>query len=98
MITLVTRAGCHLCEQAAPVVHQVARECGARVEVLDLDEDQRSPAPRCPPGYSELVPVVLVDGREHDHWRVDAGRLTAAVRARGSGATRRQRWWRTRRR
>jgi hypothetical protein len=29
--------------------------------------------------YAEQIPVTLVDGRVHDFWRVDAGRLRAAL-------------------
>jgi hypothetical protein len=29
--------------------------------------------------YWEQIPVTLVDGRQHDFWRVDARRLRAAL-------------------
>jgi hypothetical protein len=29
--------------------------------------------------FSEEVPVTFVDGRQHDFWRVDAGRLRSAL-------------------
>jgi hypothetical protein len=31
--------------------------------------------------YWEQVPVTLVDGRQHDYWRVDEARLRAALLA-----------------
>ena len=31
--------------------------------------------------YSEQIPVVLVDGAQHDFWRVDPARLRAALGA-----------------
>jgi hypothetical protein len=30
--------------------------------------------------YAEQIPVVFVDGRQHDFWRVDEQRLRAALR------------------
>ncbi|WXZ51263.1 hypothetical protein WDV94_12285 [Clavibacter tessellarius] len=32
--------------------------------------------------YAEEIPVLLIDGRVHNHWRIDAGRLRAALDAR----------------
>jgi hypothetical protein len=29
--------------------------------------------------YAEQIPVTLVDGRQHDNWRVDQVRLRAAL-------------------
>lgn len=29
--------------------------------------------------YGERIPVTLIDGREHDFWRVDEARLRAAL-------------------
>ena len=45
--------------------------------------------------YGEQIPVTFVDGRQHDFWRVDPGRLRAAIRRHGvrpadrTGASRR---------
>jgi glutaredoxin len=71
----VTRAGCHLCELAEPVVRAAAAEAGIAVEVRDVDA---SPADRA--AYSEKVPVVLIDGREHAYWSIDAKALRRALR------------------
>ena len=37
--------------------------------------------PTCSPRYGEEIPVTLVDGRQHDFWRVDPARLRAALLA-----------------
>ena len=29
--------------------------------------------------YAEMIPVTLVDGLQHDYWRVDPARLRAAL-------------------
>jgi hypothetical protein len=77
-ITLVVRAGCHLCEQARAVVQRVADDTGAGWREVDVDTAaDLDPAVRA--RWSEEVPVTLVDGVQHDYWRVDEGRLRAAL-------------------
>jgi hypothetical protein len=39
--------------------------------------------------YAELIPVVLVDGEQHDFYRVDESRLRAALQGRRSWFRRR---------
>lgn len=73
-VTLVTRAGCHLCEQAEVALRRLAGELGFGYDELDVDAD---PGRRAE--YSDRVPVILVDGREHGYWRVEEPRLRAAV-------------------
>lgn len=77
-VRVLSRAGCHLCEQAEAVVAAVCAEVGATYEVLDVDAD---PALRA--RYTDEVPVTFVDGRQHDFWRVDPVRLRAALTASG---------------
>ena len=74
-VTFVTRAGCHLCEVAEPVVRQAASEAGAAYEVRDVDADAADRA-----AYTDKVPVVLLDGREHAYWQVDEKALRKALR------------------
>lgn len=85
-ITLITRQGCHLCVAAHEVVVQIADETGCGLRVLDVDTE-----PGLPDRYTDLVPVVLVDGAVHDTWRVDPDRLRASL---GRGpAHSNSRWW-----
>jgi glutaredoxin len=74
-ITFVTRQGCHLCEVAEPVVRRIAGEAGVAFEVRDVDAD---PADRA--AWTDKVPVVLLDGREHAYWQVDEKALRKALR------------------
>jgi glutaredoxin len=81
-VTLIGKPGCHLCDTAREVVATVAGDLGVvweEVSVLDDPELQRR--------YAEQIPVVLVDGREHEYWRVDERRLRQALAGR-------RRWWR----
>ena len=70
----MTRAGCHLCDEARPVVERAAAQAGVPLQVRDVDAD---PADRA--AYGEKVPVVLLDGREHAYWRVDERALRRAL-------------------
>jgi glutaredoxin len=77
-VRLLTRAGCHLCEEARAVVAQVCAEVGETYEEVDLDvagESDRALRRR----YTDEVPVTFVDGAQHDYWRVDPARLRAAL-------------------
>jgi Glutaredoxin-like domain (DUF836) len=75
-ITLIGRPGCHLCDDARTVVTRVAADLGAAVEELDITQDQELHH-----RYWEQIPVVLVDGAQHDFWRVDEARLRRALGA-----------------
>ena len=77
-LLLVTRAGCHLCEQAEPVVARAAADAGIPLEVRDVDADgEQGAADRA--RWSDKVPVVLVDGVEHAYWRIDERVLRKAL-------------------
>ena len=73
-ITLITKPGCHLCDDARAVVEKVAAETGAEVEEINMLEQ-----PDLVAKYAEQIPVTLVDGKQHDYWRVDEDRLRRAV-------------------
>lgn len=74
-VVLVTRQGCHLCEQAKPVVAERAAQAGATVRVVDVDAD-RTLRER----FTDHVPVLFVGGRLLDYWTVDGERLASALR------------------
>ncbi|MEJ8280586.1 glutaredoxin family protein [Pseudonocardia spirodelae] len=69
-VRLLTRVGCHLCDEAAGVVARVCAETGTGWDTVDVDSDDELRAE-----YGDQVPVVLLDGREHDSFRVDEQRL-----------------------
>lgn len=73
-VTLIGRPGCHLCDDARAVIERVCAEVGTTYVEIDLDDD-----PSLPAHYAEEIPVTLVDGRQHDFWRVDEARLRAAL-------------------
>ena len=73
-ITLITRPGCHLCDDARAVVSRVADDVGVTWEERSVDDDDRLREQ-----YWEQIPVTLVDGAPHDFWRVSEDRLRSAL-------------------
>jgi hypothetical protein len=73
-VTLIGKSGCHLCDVARDTVARVCSETGARWEEKDIEQD-----PELYRLYWEQIPVVLVDGAQHDFWRVDPERLRRAL-------------------
>ncbi len=78
-VTLIGKPGCHLCDDARATVAAVCSESGETFEEWSILDD-----PALYDEYSERIPVVLVDGRPHDFWRVDPVRLRTALAARPS--------------
>jgi len=74
-VTLYSRPGCHLCDDARDVIERVCAELGERFEEISIAGD-----PELLEEYGEEIPVTLVDGRRHDFWRVDETRLRTALR------------------
>ena len=73
-ITLLARPGCHLCDDAREVISKVADDLGVAWEERDITQsaaDLRE--------YWEKIPVTLVDGVQHDFWRVSEDRLRQAL-------------------
>ena len=73
-VTLYSKPGCHLCDDARGVVQRVCEELGVGWHEIDITTD-----PDLNARYWEQIPVTLVDGRQHDFWRVDPRRLRAAL-------------------
>jgi len=73
-VTLYSRPGCHLCDDAREVIARVCTDLGESFVELSIDDD-----PALQERYGEEIPVTLVDGRQHTFWRVDEARLRAAL-------------------
>ncbi len=73
-VTLYSKPGCHLCDDARAVIETVCDDLGVDWEELDIEQD-RALYDR----FWEQIPVTYVDGKQHDFWRVDEGRLRAAL-------------------
>jgi len=76
-VTLYSRPGCHLCDEARTVIEAVCAELGESYDEVDIDDPAGDPALR--ERFTDEVPVTFVDGRQHDFWRVSPDRLRAAL-------------------
>jgi glutaredoxin len=74
VVTLITRAGCHLCEEAETTLLRLSQELNFALETVDVDADDARRNE-----YSDRVPVILIDGKEHGYWRVEEPRLRRAL-------------------
>lgn len=64
-----------MCDDARAVISHVASELGVAWEERDITQSQDDLL-----AYGEQIPVTLIDGVQHDFWRVDEDRLRAALR------------------
>lgn len=75
-ITLVSRVGCHLCDEARPKIADLCRRLGADFEERNVDAEPELAR------FSDYVPVFLVDGRVVGWLTVDLPRIEAALATR----------------
>jgi thiol-disulfide isomerase/thioredoxin len=80
-LVLYGRAWCHLCEEMHAALQPLAAEAGAHIEVIDVDSD-----PALQARYDELVPVLVCDGVELCHYRLDAVAVRAALGLSGAAS------------
>jgi glutaredoxin len=73
-ITMLSRPGCHLCDDARSVIARVAADLDVVFEERDITVSADDLA-----RYSEMIPVTFIDGVQHDFWRVSEDRLRAAL-------------------
>jgi glutaredoxin len=66
-ITIYSRPGCHLCEEAKAVMQPLLQEFGATVREVNIDKDAEL-AER----YSWDIPVIFLGPRKAAKHRVDA--------------------------
>lgn len=73
-VTLITRVGCHLCDDASAALTRLSSELAFGYRELDVDGD-----PALLAEYSDRVPVILIDGKEHGYWRLEEKRFRSAI-------------------
>ncbi len=74
-LTLISKPDCHLCDDARAVVASVL----ADFDRVSLDERSILDDPELHERYWEEIPVLLIDGRVHNIWRIDPTRLRTAL-------------------
>ena len=73
-VTVYSRPGCHLCEEALAVVAKVCADLGESYDEVNIDDDATLVEK-----FGEEIPVTFVDGKQHDFWRVSEDRLRTAL-------------------
>ncbi len=73
-VTLYTRRGCHLCDEAHAVLRRLRRQVPFELELVDIEADDAMHR-----RYLERIPVVALDGAELYDFHVDADDLRARL-------------------
>jgi glutaredoxin len=74
-VTIYSRPGCHLCEEAKAQIAPLLKEFGARLTEINIDED---PELRARYGYD--VPVIFLGARKAAKHRVDPSQFRRQLR------------------
>ena len=75
-VTVISRTGCHLCEIAIDKINFVKNQLKFYLEIKLINE-----LPELEQEYGEQVPVIMIDNKIHDYWRVDIERFTKAIKS-----------------
>ncbi len=73
-VVLITKADCHLCEDARDAVSRVTASLG-----LEWSEELVDNQPELRERYAEEIPVVLVDGVQRAFWKIDEARMARVL-------------------
>ena len=75
-VTVISRTGCHLCEIAIDKINLVKEQLKFDLEIKLIND-----LPELEQEYGEQVPVIMIDNKIHDYWRVDIERFTKAIKS-----------------
>jgi len=73
-VTIYSRLGCHLCDDAKNVLDLMREELNFEIVVINIDEDAELVKL-----YSDQVPVIHIDGEHHDFYKVDPVRFKSSL-------------------
>jgi len=73
-VTIYSRQGCHLCDDAFNTIESMREELKFEIEVINIDEDAELVKL-----YSDQVPVIHIDGNHHDFYKVDPTRFRSSL-------------------
>ena len=74
LITIYSRHGCHLCEDAEATLTTLKSELNFSLEVIYIDGDSNLEKL-----YGHEVPVIHIDGEHHDFYKVDPVRFKSSL-------------------
>jgi len=76
-VTLYTRAGCHLCEEAKRAIEAARGRADFDYQEVDIDGDRELRR-----RYNDQVPVIAINGVKAFKYRVEAKELLKKLEAR----------------
>lgn len=74
MVTIYSRHGCHLCENAVNILEQMREELAFTMEIIYIDG-----VAELEKLYGNEVPVIHINGEHHDFYKVDPERFRASL-------------------
>ncbi|CAB4532475.1 unannotated protein [freshwater metagenome] len=74
LITVYSRQGCHLCENAEEALADLKNELDFNLEVIFIDGNIDLEKL-----YGHEVPVIHIDGEHHDFYKVDPIRFKSSL-------------------
>ena len=75
-VTVISRTGCHLCEIAIDKINSIKDQLKFDLEIKLIND-----IPELEQEYGEQVPVIMIDNKIHDYWRIDIERFTKAIKS-----------------
>jgi glutaredoxin len=73
-VTVYSRQGCHLCENAENILEQLRDELTFSLEILYIDD-----RPDLEKLYGTEVPVIHINGEHHDFYKIDEERFRTSL-------------------
>ncbi|CAN2220904.1 Glutaredoxin-like [Candidatus Nanopelagicaceae bacterium] len=74
MVTVYSRHGCHLCENAVKTLEGMREELAFEIEIIYIDGN-----PELEKLYGNEVPVIHINGEHHDFYKVDPERFRTSL-------------------
>jgi glutaredoxin len=80
-LTLIGKPGCHLCDDARDVIESVVGKIAGQPAAPEIVLEERSilDDAELHERYLEDIPVLLINGKVHNYWRIDPLRLRTAL-------------------
>jgi glutaredoxin len=74
VVTVYSRHGCHLCESAVETLTPLSKEFDFQIDVIYIEGNQELLNL-----YSDQIPVIHIDGKHHDFYKVDPARFKSSL-------------------
>ncbi|HZJ40472.1 MAG TPA: glutaredoxin family protein [Demequina sp.] len=81
LLTLIGKPGCHLCDDARDLIDSVVQKVASHPSAPEIVLEELSILDDAVlhEKYVEDIPVLLINGKVHNYWRIDPLRLRAAL-------------------